>query len=125
MRKPEPAAATTVARPEANTVTATSNPVRIATRAVAGNIVKTCWNPRLINAPGGGVSGGKYPVTLDWSLFTAPPPGSSKARPPIAPDRRSRARYRNRGPVRRGGRNLDPKLSHIQRKLSEAPRPGR
>ena len=48
-----------VPRPLVNSVTPTSNLVRMATRTVAGNMVSTCWKPRLSIAPTGGVSSGR------------------------------------------------------------------
>ena len=50
-----------VAKPEPNSVTPTSNWVRIATNTVAGNIVRTCWKARATNGANAGRSLGKYP----------------------------------------------------------------
>src|SRR5574340_1076322 len=70
MRRPETSRATIVPMPDAIRVTPTSNLVRIATRTVAGNMVKTCWKPSETMAPNGGTSCGRYP-TADFTFVSA------------------------------------------------------
>jgi hypothetical protein len=53
-----------VPSPLASRVTPTSNLVRMATSTVAGNMVSTCWKPRLNMAPQPGTSSGMYPNTF-------------------------------------------------------------
>ena len=52
--------ATTVPTPETTKTVPTWNPVRAATKIVAGNIVNTCWKPSKTNSPNGGTSFGRY-----------------------------------------------------------------
>ncbi len=60
-----------VPRPDVNRVTLTSNLVRMATSTVAGNMVSTCWKPRLSIMPQGGVSSGMKPRTLLLDFVSA------------------------------------------------------
>src|SRR5919108_569417 len=60
----ESSRATIVPTPERVNTVPTWNPHSAATNAVAGNMVSTCWKPNKIIWPMGGISLGKYPITL-------------------------------------------------------------
>jgi hypothetical protein len=62
MRRPATSSAMMVPSPLASSVTPTSNFVSTATSTVAGNIVSTCWKPRLSMAPIDGTSSGMKPA---------------------------------------------------------------
>jgi len=62
-----------VAKPLAKMVVETWKPVMSATVTVAGNMTITCCSAYSSSLPLLGLSSGKYPISLVFSILCAPP----------------------------------------------------